>query len=142
MLTVGAGIENTQCPVCGVHFGVPYGFMEWRRHDGKQYWCCNGHALSFHETEAQKLEKQLIKTRNELQAQVNEATHGRLVAEKAAATERRKLRAIQKRVAAGVCPCCTRSFENLQKHMRTKHKNYALAEPAKQIADSKTESVQ
>lgn len=28
----------------------------------------------------------------------------------------------QRRVARGVCPCCNRSFENLQRHMKTKHK--------------------
>src|SRR5262245_22389812 len=29
-----------------------------------------------------------------------------------------------KRVAAGVCPCCNRSFVQLQRHMKTKHPLY------------------
>lgn len=28
---------------------------------------------------------------------------------------------LKNRTAAGVCPCCTRSFENLKRHMATKH---------------------
>ena len=30
-----------------------------------------------------------------------------------------------KRVHNGVCPCCNRSFQNLQKHMKTKHPEIA-----------------
>lgn len=28
------------------------------------------------------------------------------------------------RIKNGVCPCCKRSFENLQRHMKTKHPRY------------------
>jgi len=31
---------------------------------------------------------------------------------------------LQKRVANGVCPCCTRSFANLRRHMETTHPEY------------------
>ena len=30
-------------------------------------------------------------------------------------------RRIEKRIHAGVCPCCNRSFPNLQRHMAAKH---------------------
>jgi hypothetical protein len=30
----------------------------------------------------------------------------------------------QRRVASGVCPCCTRSFQNLARHMDGEHPNY------------------
>lgn len=29
------------------------------------------------------------------------------------------------RIGRGVCPCCRRNFENLQRHMKTKHPRYA-----------------
>ena len=31
---------------------------------------------------------------------------------------------ITKRAKAGVCPCCNRSFENLRRHMATKHPQF------------------
>lgn len=31
------------------------------------------------------------------------------------------------RIANGVCPCCDRSFTNLQRHMASKHPDYAHA---------------
>jgi negative regulator of replication initiation len=43
-------------------------------------------------------------------------------AEKAAKTK------IKQRVAHGVCPCCTRSFSDLKRHMTTKHPDYANSE--------------
>lgn len=32
---------------------------------------------------------------------------------------------LKKRVKNGVCPCCTRSFTNLRRHISTKHPDYA-----------------
>jgi len=31
---------------------------------------------------------------------------------------------LKKRIAAGVCPCCNRSFQNLQSHMKNQHPQY------------------
>ena len=31
---------------------------------------------------------------------------------------------IKKRIGNGVCPCCNRSFEDLRRHMNTKHPDY------------------
>lgn len=52
-------------------------------------------------------------TRAELQT-----TERRRRAEKGAKTR------LQKRVANGVCPCCKRTFQNLQRHMDAKHPEY------------------
>lgn len=35
---------------------------------------------------------------------------------------------ITKRAKAGVCPCCNRSFENLRRHMATKHPTFTPIE--------------
>lgn len=41
-------------------------------------------------------------------------------AQKAAKTK------LKKRIHNGVCPCCTRSFADLRRHMATKHPDYAV----------------
>lgn len=38
-----------------------------------------------------------------------------------------RLTNVKKRVANGVCPCCNRTFVNLQRHMHTKHPDYTHA---------------
>lgn len=38
---------------------------------------------------------------------------------------RGKLKAQTTRVKNGVCPCCNRSFQNLKRHMNTKHPNWS-----------------
>lgn len=50
-----------------------------------------------------------------------EAKHqaNRARAEKAAKTR------IKNRVSKGVCPCCNRTFQNLQQHMVTQHPDYS-----------------
>lgn len=35
---------------------------------------------------------------------------------------------LKKRAAAGICPCCNRSFENLRRHMTSKHKGFVAEE--------------
>lgn len=53
-----------------------------------------------------------LETRLEQQRQLTRA-------QKAAKTR------IKNRIAKGVCPCCNRTFENLQRHMTTQHPTYA-----------------
>jgi hypothetical protein len=36
----------------------------------------------------------------------------------------------KKRIGKGVCPCCNRSFVQLERHMATKHPDYASEESA------------
>lgn len=39
-----------------------------------------------------------------------------------------RTRAVKRRVAAGVCPCCTRTFQNLAAHMQNKHPGFPTEE--------------
>jgi hypothetical protein len=44
---------------------------------------------------------------------------------------------VQKRVGNGVCPCCNRTFEDLARHMKVKHREYSLAAaPPAQLAQA------
>lgn len=48
-------------------------------------------------------------------------TERRRRAEKGAKTK------LKKRIAAGVCPCCNRSFQNVRRHMANKHPEFTDA---------------
>jgi hypothetical protein len=117
------------CPIdgCGVVYGVEALADERRRMAGGGWFCTNGHSLVYTETDVQKLQKQLESERT-----YKKWAEERATAANARATQiERSRRAIKgvltrtaKRVAAGVCPCCNRSFGNLSRHMAHLHPSY------------------
>lgn len=101
------------CYSCGVLFAFPADMKLVLRDTHRTFYCPNGHqqqyiAKSEAETLRESLERQKRITETEVAM--------RLESEK----EQAKLR---KRISNGVCPCCSRSFQNLRSHMRTKHPN-------------------
>jgi hypothetical protein len=114
------------CATCFVPFGISAELQEKRQNDHEAFYCPSGHdnyysGPSQYERRAKEAEQAQLAA----QAKLNEERHLRLVAENALKKETQKRKKIEKRIAAGVCPCCNRTFEDLQKHMQTKHKGYA-----------------
>ena len=112
---------------CGINLAVPRNLLRNAKENGDMLHCPLGHKFGWHETEAQKLRKQLEKAeeskawwqqRQRAERELREDTERRLSAQKGATTRARK------RAGAGVCPCCKRSFSNLTRHMHTKHPDF------------------
>jgi len=104
---------------CHVPFAMSWEVYQQRLKDHNWWWCpgCGSHR---HFTGETKLAKELRETKNELNQ-----TQRRLSAVKAEAkTVSGKYQRMKKRVINGVCPCCNRSFENLARHMATKHAEF------------------
>lgn len=60
------------------------------------------------------------------EAERHQATLARLnEAQREIEAGRKKAALLRKRASAGSCPCCTRNFVNLARHMKTKHPDYA-----------------
>lgn len=123
--------EEQDCIHCGVRFGVPPGYTEQRRADRGTFYCPNGHSMAYKESTADVLRRERDKLKQ------NEAWYeDRLKAERASreAAERKlaaskgQITKIKKRAAAGICPCCSRHFTDLERHMGTKHPGF-VAEP-------------
>jgi hypothetical protein len=118
---------DTSCVNCGIAFAVPDWWIQARRDDGKDFWCPNGHRLHFGQN---TLEQRLARAE---QARDAARAHARAVQDqndaerRAHAATKGQLTKTRKRVAAGVCPCCNRSFQNLRRHMAGQHPDYATA---------------
>ena len=102
---------------CGIRLAIPdnlYGYAT--RHKGKAVFCPLGHEFVFGDTTEERLRRE--RDRNAaLRARLDQA-QASLTAQKAATTRvKNKL----KRVEAGVCPHCNRTFQNLARHMESKH---------------------
>lgn len=114
-------MEDLECSSCGIIFALPVFFEKKRRDDHATFYCPNGHTQYFpHESDAEK-NARLLREEQERHkrtlARVN-------IAEAKAAEETAKNVRLQKRVKAGVCPCCKRTFKQLAAHMHTKHPEF------------------
>lgn len=129
--TIETGLRAFTCDQCGATFGVPQAYYNgWAdgRHGGKVVHCvCCGMRWTCGQTEKQKLEKQLAAERaahDQTRASRNEwikmehQRSGQLRATKGVVTR------MKRRLSHGVCPCCTRTFQNLRAHMRHRHPDY------------------
>ncbi len=119
-------MSQLTCCNCGISFGVPDHWENERRADKRTFCCPNGHPQAFIESTIDRLRRETNAAALKLQAEINETRHVLLVTQKDRDSERRKRRKIEARISKGVCPCCNRTFDNLQQHMSTKHKEYGL----------------
>lgn len=126
-------LEVHRCGECGVVFAIEETYMDERREDHKDWLCPNGHSFYFGgESEKERLRRELREEQRRLENE--RARAGRLAAEndQLYASNRtlkghvtRKKRELA-RTGAGVCPVdgCRRHFENLGRHMKTKHPDF------------------
>jgi hypothetical protein len=111
-------LEASTCSVCGITVGLPKHFRQTRRQDHAAFYCPNGHAQHFPaETEAEKLRKELDRERQKTAMAQQSARMER--------EQREKVERKLKRVDRGTCPHCQRHFANVERHMKSKHKEAA-----------------
>ena len=131
------------CYTCKVKHSFPLHIYEAaiQRRGSMSIYCPNGHAWVY-STEQQisenekvrqerdRLRQQLAQKNDEIQLQrdLKEHERNRVIAFKGVITKTKK------RISGGACPCCNRTFQNLARHMATKHKDYANSE---EMPDSK-----
>jgi hypothetical protein len=137
LFTVEIAFTKMRCPDCGVHFGLDSALYENRLKDGGNFYCTNGHSLSYRETEAQRLRKQLQQTevcltnaRNETQRQreLRQQTERSLRGTKAVVTR------MKRRTVKGQCICCSRKFKDLEAHMKSEHPDWNPDKAAEALA--------
>ncbi len=122
------------CCNCGVSFGMTRAFEQERRRTKRDFYCPNGHSL-FYDGEsdkdrAQRLAGQLDqeKTRSanlrDENKRLGKSLDYQIRARKSVST---RLKKVKTRVAHGVCPCCNRTFQQLSRHMESKHPDFVEA---------------
>lgn len=111
-------LVTESCGGCGIEFAVPAALHGRFAKEGAAIRCpnpaCPWPSMSIKETEAARLKKEL-----------EAATAARRWAEKSleaeVAAHALTKKSARKRAAAGVCQCCNRTFQNVARHMKTKH---------------------
>lgn len=120
-------IESTSCAECGCVFGIASDQIQSLRQTGRTFYCPNGHRLSFRESEADRLRKQLAQTTQQLDETATRLTRereAREAQERKTSAARGQVTKLKNRIAGGACPCCNRFFAELAGHMKTEHPNF------------------
>ena len=141
-------IEITDCPNCGIFFGVPKALIERAREEnsavGKplRIYCPLGHNMIWTgRNEEQELERKLRRQKERTQEERDRAARAvhreaqaqrREQAQRGAATRARNERdRILGRIAEGVCPVrgCGRHFKDVKAHMLRQHPDFEIPDP-------------
>ena len=110
---------------CGIRHAIPSSLSRQATHNGRAVHCPLGHEWVKKETEAERLKKKLQRERADHDQSwaawrdEKQSLKNQIRSQKAAKTR------IKNRVAAGVCPCCNRTFQNLHRHMQSQHPDFA-----------------
>lgn len=103
------------------------------RREKFQFYCPNGHNQHYvtGESETDKLRRERDRLKQDA-ARLSEEAHAaemaRQAAERRASAARGQVTKLKRRAANGICPCCNRSFANLQRHMASQHPGF-ISEP-------------
>lgn len=135
LVTTTIKLETVRCWVCGCEFAVDSTVLDNKKRYDKTLHCPNGCLLGFGETPEQKLRKEMeqklaeAKRKNEyLEAREKDQRKRADRAQRQLNATRGVVTRIKNRVSKGVCPCCNRTFLNLQRHMATKHPKFKAQE--------------
>ena len=127
-ITANATLVTEECYRCGVLFAMPKEMQKRRLEDHKDFYCPAGHGQHYvGKTEEQKLRDRLAaeeQRRERAEARERVARrHAEHEASRANGYKGQMVKAKKKltRVAAGVCPECNRTFQNLARHMAHQH---------------------
>lgn len=126
----GAAYTFSECITCGVTYAVPSTMWDTQTKLGGFHHCSNGHRQGWDKehSENEKLRRERDRLKQQTAQLEDEAREARVRAERAEAATKR----LKKRTAAGTCPCCKRTFSNMNIHMRKEHPQF-VAENVVQI---------
>ena len=124
-------LSISECPSCFISYGMPQELEDRRLKDGGPWYCPNGHSISFTKSEADKLREQLNNAKSRLASAEDRATHEanrRRDSEAMLDATLKEQRRLKRRINAGTCPHCRRTFQQVHRHIQNKHPEKCAAE--------------
>lgn len=126
-MTVMVGTTNLVAVTCwcGIVHAIPDSLHRIAQKDHKHaVYCPLGHEwVVSGPTEAERLRERLANEQERRAATTALLRHE----ERSHAATRGHMTRIKKRIAHGVCPCCNRSFADVERHMASQHPDYVTA---------------
>lgn len=123
-LTHASQLVTEECYKCGITFAMPAQFKRDRLDDHASFYCPNGHGQQYiGKTDAQKL-KEARERLDQAHASLRANRDQLQASERSKAALKGVVTRTKRRIANGVCPCCSRTFKNLASHMEGQHPDY------------------
>lgn len=123
------------CCNCGCVFGMPSDLdSAFQQDSDKYFYCPNGHRQHYSKSTETKLREQLQQEKDKawrIQQDLERQVENEQLAKK-------KVERQLKRIHRGVCPCCNRTFHNIQRHMETRHPEIVKAKEKDKFNDKIT----
>lgn len=121
------------CCNCSIVFAMPTSLQKRCKERGEKqsFYCPNGHGQHYTVGEIQQLEERLARANSDRiywMGRHSEAQDRLDGAERRVAAQKGQVTKLKKRISQGVCPCCNRSFVNLQRHMQGQHPEWQQTE--------------
>lgn len=123
----GIEFEVCECITCGIPYVVPQVVIDKQREVGGFHTCHAGHSQGWRESDSERAKRReareaIRRDRDRLQQLVAQKDDEIRDARRQTKTATAKIKRLAERAKAGICPCCTRHFTNLERHMASKHK--------------------
>lgn len=112
-----------QCGTCAVWHTIPEIIYNSYRAEGGFWHCPNGHQRGFRKGQDEIDQENIRRERDRLKQDTARLECEVVGQRQRADAAEKKVIQIKRRAAAGVCPCCNRTFLNIQRHMKSKHAN-------------------
>lgn len=134
MMFNNAAVEMRQETCCSCHmtFFMPESFYKQcqEKKPNKSFYCPAGHSMHYTgETDLQKERRARQRAEQEKARLEQEAADAQAAQQRA----ERALKLHKKRAAAGTCPCCQRTFQNMARHMKAEHPEFVEGTGAKVV---------
>ena len=123
-VTLTRTIVGMTCGKCGMACGLERSFYDKAKFDGRQFCCPRGCHIEFCEFESVRLKRELERSESRRRDAENDS---KVWSDKARGQASRAMRfkndrdRVLDRVQGGTCPHCKRTFQNLARHMKSKH---------------------
>lgn len=125
-ITKEVQLVTIACGECGGVYAILEKYRSTKHANGGGWTCpyCKCSWGFFGKTPAEKAQEELTRERARHDQTRADRDHAEACrrAEKAAKTK------LKKRIAAGVCPCCKRTFQDLARHMAGQHPEFSDAD--------------
>ena len=122
--TVEGTLVTQDCGKCGGIFAISEDYDK-RCHDYHgQGWHCPYCKTGWHYI-GKSAERKQCERADRAEARARDIQCNLRATERQLSATRGVVTRTKNRISKGVCPCCTRSFQNLKRHMASKHPEYS-----------------
>ena len=136
--TITHTFNVVSCYTCSAYFAITSSLYRRvvTKAEGSVYCPSCGNQTYWGESDEKKKIKQLETELRHKQVQIDREKQQTRIAKDQRDKSRKSHSKMRERVKNGVCPCCSRSFENLLRHMKTKHPEYGKDMQLRQVREA------